>query len=255
MLLGCVFEQTATAEFLSADQEGSESANQLFSKSSPDDLDEVTKKWSGQAEVGFFATKGNNTNSNTTISITSYYHQRFFKHTLKGEVYLANSEGEKTSESFSLDYKLDYFVNKETYIFNLSSYNRDKFSNIGARVADIVGYGRNLIQSKKQTLNSEYGFGIRQTRYIDKTKKSREPAGYFALHYKRKLTKNTTLKEDFSTLTGKDNTFSELKTALEVQMSEKLSLSVKYTLHHNKKIQKGFKKMGMIMSVNLVGEF
>ena len=255
ILLGSVFEQTMATEFLSANQEGSESANELFSNSSPSDLDEKKKRWSGEAEVGFFATKGNNSNSNATISIISYYNQRFLKHTLKGEIYLANSQGEKTSESFSLDYKLDYFVNKERYVFNLSSYNRDKFSNISSRIADIVGYGRHLIKNKTHTLNSEYGFGIRQTKYIDKTKKSKEPAGYFALHYKRKLTKNTTLKEDFSILTGKDNTFSELKTALEVEMTEKLSLSVKYTLHHNKKVPIGFEKVGMVMSINLVGDY
>ena len=254
-MLGYVFEQTASAEFLSANQEGSESANQLFSKPLPDELDVANKKWSGQAEVGFFATKGNNSSSNTTISITSSYNQRFLKHTLKGEIYVASSQGKKASESFSLDYKLDYFINKDKYIFNLSSYNRDKFSNISSRIADIVGYGSNLIKNKTHTLNSEYGLGIRQTKYIDKIKNSKEPAGYFALHYTRQLTKNTTLKEDFSILTGKDNTFTELKTALDVEMTEKLSLSVKYTLNHNKKTQIGFKKVGMIMSINLVGEY
>ncbi len=255
ILLEFPFKQITAAEFPSANKEGSESANELFSSSPPDDIDKADKKWSGQAEVGFLASRGNNSSSSTTISITTYYRQPYLKHTLKGEIYLAKSQGEKTSESFSLDYKIDYLTDKKGYIFNLTSYNRDKFSNISARVADVVGYGRHLIKNKKHTLDSEYGLGIRQTRYIDKTKKSKEPAGYFALHYKRKLTKTTTLKEDLSILTGKDNTFSELKTALDVQMTKRLSLSVKYTLHHNQKTQIGFKKTGMVMSINLVGDF
>jgi putative salt-induced outer membrane protein len=255
ILLRCIFLQTAMAEFLSASKEGSESASELFSNSPPSDLDKPNKKWLGQAEVGFSASKGNNSNSNTTISIASYYTQHFLKHTLKGEIYLSKSQGEKTSESLSLDYKLDYLFNKKQYLFNLLSYSRDKFSNIDARIADIIGYGHHLIKNEKHTLNSEFGFGIRQTKSTNKTKKSKEPASYFALHYNRKLTATTTLKEDFSILMGKNNTFSELKTALNLKMTEKLSLSVKYTVHHNQKTQSGFKKMGMVMSVNLVSDF
>ncbi|MCK5895419.1 MAG: DUF481 domain-containing protein [Cocleimonas sp.] len=255
VFFGFIVEQTATAGFPSANKEGSESASELFSSSPPNDLEVMRPKWSGQAEVGFFASKGNNSNSNTTISVTAHYKQWSLKHTLKGEIFLAKSQGEKTSESLSLDYKLDYLINKKQYFFNLSTYNRDKFSNIDARFVNVSGYGHHVLKNKKHTLNSELGFGLRQTKYSDDTKKSKDPAGYFALHYKRKLTKTTILKEDFSLLMGKDNTFSELKTAIDVQMTERLSLGVKYTLYHNQKIQAGFKKMGMVMSINLVGDF
>jgi len=254
-LLGVIFLNTAIAsnEFLSTDKEGSESAGELFTN--PTEDSDTPKGWSGDIEVGFILSTGNVDNTNATISVTAIHNKQPLKQTFTVGLFFAKNQGEKTAEQISIDYKLDYAINSQRYIFSLSAYHKDQFTNIDNRFAEIIGYGHFLIKNKTHKLNSELGLGIRQTKYLDNTKKSKELTGYLALHYKRKLTENTTLSEDFSTLSGNDNTFTELVSALEVNMTKMLSLSVKYTLNHNQTVQTGFENLDTIMSINLVGDF
>jgi putative salt-induced outer membrane protein YdiY len=146
-------------------------------------------------------------------------------------------------------------MSNKNYIFNLLTYHQDKFENIGSRIADVVGRGRHLIKNKKHSLSNELGLGLRQTKYVDATKNSKEMAGYFALNYERPLTNNTLFKEKFSILAGSDNIFTQLDISAKVKMTKRLSLSVNYSLEYNSKVQSGFKKLGKKMGITLLSEF
>ncbi|MCK5917643.1 MAG: DUF481 domain-containing protein [Cocleimonas sp.] len=242
----------AANEFISADDEGSKSASELFTNPNTTDKEQG---WAVEAEVGFVSAAGSSASSNATFIITATHNKQRLKNTLAADFYFAKSAGEKTAETLSLSHKLGYAINTKSYIFNLLTYHQDKFENIGSRVSDIVGYGRHLIKNKKHSLSNELGFGIQQKKYIDGTKKSKEMAGYFALDYERPLTSNSLLKEKFSILSSKDNTFTKLDTTLEVEMTKKLSLRVNYSVNHNQKVQLGFKKISTKVGVTLVSEF
>lgn len=255
VLPGCVFTTVAIAdnEFLSADSEGSESASELFTN--PSSILDEEQGWSLEAEVGLVSSTGTTANSNATLGFTAIHNKKRLKNTIIGDFFFAKSEGEKTAETLSLSHKLGYASSNKNYIFNLLTYHKDKFENIGSRIADVVGRGRHLIKNKKHSVSSELGLGGRQTKYVDGTKKSKEIAGYFALNYERSLTSNTILKEKFSILAGSNNTFTKLDTSVEVKMTKTLSLSVNYSVGHNRNVQSGFKKLGTKMGITLLSEF
>ncbi|MCK5810968.1 MAG: DUF481 domain-containing protein [Cocleimonas sp.] len=254
-LSASVFTSVALAgnEFLSADSEGSESASELFTNPA-DALDEA-QGWTVEAEVGFISSIGSTSNSNATLGGTAIHNKKKLKNTLVGDFFFAKSDGEKTAETLSLSHKLGYAMSNKNYVFNLLTYHQDKFENIDSRIADVFGRGRHFIKNKKHSLSNELGLGVRQTKYVDTTKSSKEMAGYFSLNYKRPLTSNTLLKEKLSILAGRDNIFTQLDISTEVKMTNTLSLSVNYSLGYNSKVQSGFKKLSKKMGITLLSEF
>ncbi len=254
-LSGYTFAQPAATsdDFLSADKKGGASADKLFTDKSKDP--KAKQGWSGQAQVGLVSSTGNADNNSTTAGVTAVYNKRRLKHTLTGDIYFAENKGERTAERFALGHKLDYAINSKSYVFNFLTYDQDKFANIDSRIADVIGYGRKLIESEKHSLIGEIGLGARQTEHIDETPDSNEAVGHFGLHYKGQLTDTTTLTEDLTIQSGKDNTFSESVTALQVAMTEKLSLSLNYSVRNNTEVPTGFEKTDTVTSINLVGKF
>jgi putative salt-induced outer membrane protein len=230
-----------------------ESMSKLFEEN-PKDL-EAQKVWSGDAQLGLVSSKGNSDNSSVTAGLTAIYNKRRLKHTLTGDVYFAENKDKKTAERFDLGYKFDYAINSKNYMFNFLTYSKDKFSNIDPRIADVVGYGRNLIENEKHILIGDIGLGGRQTKYADGSAKSNNVVGYLGVHYTGQLSDTTTLTEDLMIQTGKDNTFSSSVTALQVAMTEKLSLSLSYTVRNNTDVSGDAKKTDTVTSINLVSNF
>lgn len=241
-------------DFLSADQQGSGSATRLFNNTKV--IDPTQKKgWSGQALAGLVLSTGNTESSSLTAGLTVRHVGEKWRHTGTGNLYFAENAGTRIAERYGLSHKLDYLINPQSYAFNFVSYDKDEFANIKDRVADVVGYGRKLINTDKHTLNVEIGGGARKTTYTSTAEKSNEAVKHFGLKYAGRLTKNTTLTEDILVQAGNKNTFSESVTALNVAMSQKVMLSVSYTVRNNSKVLGTLKKADTITSVNLVTNF
>jgi putative salt-induced outer membrane protein len=75
------------------------------------------------------------------------------------------------------------------------------------------------------------------------------------LDFSHAFTKTTTLTNKFLTEAGSDNTLLHDELALTVKMSDKLALSVGYTVSDNTKPPAPLKKVDTLTSVNLVFGF
>ena len=241
-------------DFLSADQQGSGAATKLFNNAKI--IDPTQKKgWSGTALAGVVLSTGNTESSSTTAGATVRHVGAKWRHTGTISVYLAENANTSTAERYGVSHKLDYLINPQSYAFNFASVDKDEFANIKHRVADVVGYGRKLISTEKHNLNVELGLGGRKTAYIGSTDNSNETVKHLGIKYAGRLTKNTSLTEDILIQSGNKNTFTESVTALNVAMSQKLSLSVSYTVRNNSEVPGNLKKTDTITSVNLVSNF
>ncbi|CAA6828368.1 MAG: Unknown protein [uncultured Thiotrichaceae bacterium] len=239
-------------DFLSADEQGSASTKKLFGN----EADLKSKEgWSGQASAGLVTSTGNAENNNITAGINATYMKRRWRHTFAGNVYFAESEGERTAEHYALSHKARYSLSQKSYLFNFISYDADEFADIDFRIADVLGYGHTLIDTDKHYLEAELGLGFRQTQFISDDPDSDETVGNLGLHYIGKLTDTTKLTEDLLILGGDENVFTESVTALNVKMTEKLSLSLNYTIRNNSDVPDGIEKTDTITSVNLVADF
>lgn len=246
-------EAAKVGGFLSTDAEGSKSAASLFSGSMPNP--DAEPRWSGSARAGIVSSSGNADNQNISAGILAKYNKKRWLHELGADLYFAENEDEKTAERYKLSYKLKYGINARSYAFNFASYEADKFSNLDMRISNVLGYGRQVLKKEKHTLDTEVGLGARNTEFVNNRADLDEAVAHLALHYKGKLTKTTTLTEDFTIQSGDDNTFTESVTALQVAMTERLSLSLNYTVRNNTDVSAGFEKTDTITSINLVSSF
>lgn len=245
-------EGVTGGDFLSADAQGGVSAGKLFTDGTGE---KAPEGWSGQASAGLVASTGNAENSSITVGLDAKYTKQPWRHTITANIYFAENEGERSAERYALGHKLDYHLNDKSYVFNFLSYDSDKFANIDSRVADVVGYGRNLVANEKHQLDAELGLGLRQTKFTNGDPDTEETVGHLGLHYNGKLTKTTSLSEDLQVQGGSDNIYTQSVTGLNVAMTEKLSLGLNYTVNNNSDVPAGFKKTDTVTSVNLVADF
>lgn len=244
----------ASGDFLSADPDAGSSAARFFSREETKE-GEKEAVWFGQAHAGLSVSTGNAENNNITAGINAKYIKRPWRHTIAADIYFAENEGKKTAEYYSLSHKLDYKLNDKTYIFNFLSYDADEFAEIDSRIADVVGLGRLLISTDKHSLEAELGLGYRQTKFTTNIEDEKETVGHLGLIYFGKLTDTTTLSENLMVQGGSDNIFTESTTALSVEMTERLSLSLNYTIRNNNDTPAGIEKTDTVTSVNIVASF
>lgn len=249
-------QDASGGDFLSADQQGSASADKLFGNDAAvENGQHLADGWSGQASAGLVASTGNAENSSVTVGVNAKYIQQPWRHTIAANVYFAENEGEQTAERYALSHKLGYKLSDKSYAFNFLSYDADEFANIDSRIANVIGYGRNLIATEKHTLDAELGLGFRQTQFTDGEPDSEETVGHFGLNYSGQLTETTSLTENLLVQGGSDNLYTQSVTALNVAMTEKLSLSLNYTINNNSDVPDGFEKTDTVTSINLVADF
>jgi putative salt-induced outer membrane protein YdiY len=85
-----------------------------------------------------------------------------------------------------------------------------------------------------------------------KGEQSEDLVGNAGIDYEHKLTANTTLTDKLLVEAGSTNTFASNDLAVRVSMTDKLALSVAYTVRHNTKPPAGLEKTDQLTTLNLV---
>lgn len=211
--------------------------------------------WSGKANAGLKLSTGNTDSSSIDVGIKARYAKRQWRHFIEANSYFAEWNGADSAERYDASHNLYYLGQGKGYLFNSLNYDSDKFSNINSRISDVVGYGRTIIDNKRHKLDAQLGLGYRKTTFINDERTSNEAIGHFALGYSIKLNDAVTLREQLRTKGGSDNTVSKSVTDLNVKITEKTSLSLKYTVRHNSNVSGDVDKTDTKTSVNLVVSF
>src|SRR5262249_14603240 len=85
-----------------------------------------------------------------------------------------------------------------------------------------------------------------------KGERSEDIVGNAGLDYMHKLTANTTLTDKLLVEAGSENTYANNELAVQVSMTDKLALSVAYTVRHNTEPPPGLEKTDQLTTLNLV---
>lgn len=214
--------------------------------------------WSGSAELGFSNTSGNTKDRtlNTRLDMDNAHGQ--WRHNIFGDIFHATSDSVRTAERMALGYKPSYFLNDRDYIFGTARYDSDKFADIDTRWSQVVGMGRQLINSPQTYLEIEAGAGARQTKYVlnpNQLKRS-ETLLYTGARLTHRLSENARFLQNLRIEHGNANTYVESITGLQLKVTDTVSAKLTHTVRYNNNIVgvQG-KKSDQLTGVNLVYSF
>jgi putative salt-induced outer membrane protein len=216
--------------------------------------------WTGDFEVGYSSSSGNTENTSLNAKVDIDHANGSWRHNIFGDIYYAESDGDKTAERYALGYKPRYFLTDVDYLFGLLRYDTDEFAFIDNRYTEVAGYGRLFFNDDKYYWDGEIGVGARQTDYHDDPStidlKEEEVIGFLGTKFSIRISPNARFLETLRAEIGEDNTYIESITGLQLAIAGNLSSSITYTVRHNTDIEGVLgEKTDTITGVNLVYSF
>lgn len=221
--------------------------------------------WAGSAELGFSNTSGNSKDRTLNTRLDMDYSHDQWRHNIFGDAYVASADGDRTAERYVVGYKPNYFLTDKDYIFGVLRFDKDQFAGINERYTQVLGYGRQLINTPETFLEAEVGAGARQTKYgqfivngvdrnadLDKT----EAIFYTAARFNHRLSDSARLIQNVRLEHGKDNTYTESISGLQLRVTDAVSARLTHTIRHNSDLlgERG-KNTDHITGVNMVYSF
>jgi putative salt-induced outer membrane protein len=226
--------------------------------------------WIGKGQLGFLDSQGNTDAKSLNGNIDMLRYDGAWKNEFYvGGLYGKNS-GIVSAERWETRGHSNYTVSGDLFAFGGLRYEHDLFDGFQYQASVTAGMGYKFINDQDTKLTVQAGAGYRSLRPETIVKDpngdgqviSRTPLetqgnaiGTVGLDFSHNFTKTTTFTNKFLTEAGSDNTLLHDELALTVKMSDKLALSVGYTISDNTKPPAPLKKVDTLTSVNLVFGF
>lgn len=220
--------------------------------------------WNGEAELAYQMKRGNSVSNSVSAKAEAEYEGDDWRHTAKVEAYNAKSEDpdteeeERTAESYYTSYKLDRKFGEANYIFNIVTYEKDAFSGYQYEATYAFGYGRRLVDTETQVLDTEIGPGFRSRclepadSYTDCPDNEDDPFLRVAAKYAWQITPTAKFKEEVSSNIDEDSTVTRAETSLSTKVNDHLALRVSHILDHDSDPPPGVKEADHQVLVSLV---
>lgn len=220
--------------------------------------------WNGEAELAYQLKRGNSVSNSLSAKAEGEYDGEKWRHTAKAEAYNAQSEDpdtgeeERTAESYFTSYKLDRKFGEADYIFNIVTYEKDTFSGYQYETTYAFGYGRRLVETETQVLDTEIGPGFRSrclepaNSYTDCPDNEDEPFVRVAMKYAWQITPTAKFKEEISSNVDEDSAVTRAETSLSTRVNDHLALRVSHILDHDSDPPPGIKEADHQVLVSLV---
>ena len=197
-----------------------------------DDKEKKKKPWSGRIEASYTEKKGNTDDIDFSVGSKLVYAGTVWKHSLSGSYSSYEFSDERLSEETELSYDIAFFFKPKHYIFNHLSYEKNIAEDIDKRLIEAIGYGHIFIKEKTQNLTAELGIGKRDTTYISDKADELETVGYLGVWYDKNLTKKISFEQEVIIVGSSDNPVSKSTTGLNLSLTKRLSLGLKYKISH-----------------------
>src|ERR1700744_2231770 len=224
--------------------------------------------WIGKGQLGFLDSHGNSDSAslNGNIDLLRY------DGPWKNEVYVGGLYGKNSgivsAERWETHGQSNYTLSGDLFVFGGLRYEHDLFDGFQYQASVTSGLGYKLLNGDDTKLTLQVGAGYRRLRpqTIDKDDSgeviSRTPLdatgeaiATVGVDFSHSFTKTTIFTNKFLSEAGSDNILLHDELALTVKMSDKLALSVGYTIIDNTKPPAPLKKLDTTASVNLVFGF
>ena len=200
--------------------------------------------FSGQIAFGYLATSGNTESENMNLTFGGEYVGEVWQHNLDGLAVRASSSNVTTAE----------LADEHNYIFGLAAWNQDKFSAYDQQLREVVGYGRRLLDSERQQLDTEVGVGLRQADRRDGTSED-ESIVRLSADYEWTISETATFSQTLAVESGSDNTYTEWVSKLSADVWQNFAIVLSYTIKRNSDVPVGTQKRDTFTAVSIEYSF
>jgi putative salt-induced outer membrane protein len=225
-------------------------------------------QWIGKGQLGFLSSHGNSdaTSLNANLDLLRYdgpWKNEFYI----GGLYGKNS-GIVSAERWETRGQSNYEISGDLFAFGGLRYEHDLFDGFQYQWSATGGLGYKILNGDATKLTAQVGAGYRRLRpeiivkddsgeVISRTPldANGEAIGTVSVDFSHAFTKSTILTDKFLSELGSSDVLLQNVLALTVKMSEKLALSVAYTVTDNTKPPPPLKKLDTLTSINLVFAF
>jgi putative salt-induced outer membrane protein len=224
--------------------------------------------WIGKGQFGFLSSHGNS----DAESINGNVDMLRYDGAWKNEVYVGGLYGKNSgivsAERWEARSQSNYTFSGDLFAFGGLRYEHDLFDGFQYQGSVTTGIGYKFLNSDDTKLTAQAGAGYRRLRpetivkddtgqVISRTPldATGEAIGTVGVDFSHAFTKTTTFTNKFLVEAGSSDTLLHDELALTVKMSDKLALSVGYTIADNTKPPAPLKKLDTTASVNLVFGF
>jgi putative salt-induced outer membrane protein len=224
--------------------------------------------WLGKGQLGYVSTQGNTDSKSLNAALDMAEVNGVWKHTAHLGALYGQQGGITSTSRWDAGWQSDYKFSDRAFAFGALRYTDDKFGGYQYQASATGGAGYKIVDTDTLKLASQVGAGYRRAAPQQVIK---APNGAVTqriigasegnavitagLDYWQALTATTALTDKLMVESGKDNTLITNALALTVKMSDKLALSLGYSIQDNTKAPAGVKKLDSVETVNLVYAF
>ena len=217
--------------------------------------EEKPEGWRGKGELGYVKTSGNTDTSSLNLALEFIYEKDKWRHTLAGTMLKSSKDGETDADRWTARAQSDYKFSEKSYMFGSVRHDADEFAGYNPVTAFAVGYGRQLVDTGRQSLLGEIGAGYRLQKVADTGETENGAILTGRLDYRFKITESTELADVFLVEYGSDNTFLQNDLGLTVAINKAFGVKIGYQYRHNTDPPPGSDSTDQQFVTNLVYNF
>lgn len=182
------------------------------------------------ANAGFVKTTGSTNKETIKGLLDLQYKKNAWTHQFHGEGFneADNDTNTHTSERYLAFEKSSWNFTERDYLFVKPQWEKDLQSAYDYQAFLAAGYGRKIIMTDTMLLNTDFGAGVRRSKFKSTGATEDEALGNFALKYEWKFSKSARFNEDLSVETGANGTVTRTRSALTADISNTLGLVLAY---------------------------
>jgi len=212
-------------------------------------------QWTGKGEAGLAFADGNTDSRTANARIESTYKADVWEHRFNiGGLYV-RSEGDTTARRWDIGGQSRFDFQPNTFWYGGARYEEDRFSGFDYQALLTTGIGRRFIDNDRTRLSAQVGVGYKQLETLTTPRETdKSITGVASMDFTHQITDTTSIFDRFGGEFGEDNNFMRNEAGVVVKMTDRLALSLAYTVRHNTEPPAGFKKTDTLTTANLVYE-
>lgn len=233
-----------------------------------DESSTAASPWDIELSASLSIVSGNSETDAFASALRAERDGETWRQTARAEAQKANAENaagsrETTAERYFASYKLDRKLDDKNYLFNIVTYDKNRFSGFKYEASYALGVGRRLIDSQNHTLDGEFGPGYRiqcvepESSYnvTNCDNLNEDATARLAARYVWRISSNATFSEEIVTEIGDDNTATSARTSITSRINDSLALRLSHILKHNTRVPAGREKADQELQASLVYSF